>query len=51
MFVVAPGRSTPNSGTKTSRPVELKVAEIRSKNFPRGSLGEIVSGTIPFSTT
>ena len=43
-------KSAPFSGTKTSRPAELKVSETGSKNVPSGSLGAIVSGTIPFSS-
>lgn len=48
MFVVFPGRNTSCSGTKTSRPAELKVKGRGSKNFPSGSLGVIVKGIIPF---
>ena len=47
--VVVPGKDTPLSGTKTSRPVELRVVGTGSKNFPYGSLGVMVSGTY-FST-
>lgn len=46
MFVVSPGRSSSPSGTKTSRPAELKVAGTGSRNVPGGSLGVIVE---PFS--
>jgi hypothetical protein len=46
---VALCRSTPHSGTKTSRPTELRVVMSRSKNIPSGSLRLVVSGTIPFS--
>jgi hypothetical protein len=49
MYAVAPGRSTAPSVTKTFRPAELK-AGTESKNFPSGSLGVLVSGTISFST-
>jgi hypothetical protein len=41
MFV-APGRSTPPSGAKTSGPAEPRVMGTGNKNFPRGSLGVIV---------
>ena len=47
---MAPGRSTFASGTKTSRLAELKVAGLGSTHFPSGSLGVIVSGTMPFSS-
>ena len=33
MFIVSPGRITGSSGTKTSRPAELKVMGTGSKNF------------------
>ena len=48
--VVSPGRNTALSGTKTSRPSELKTMGTGSKHVPSGSLEVIVSGTIPFST-
>lgn len=50
MFDVAPVRNTPRSGTKTSPPAEPRIVGTGSKNFPRGSLGVIVSGMIPFFT-
>ena len=43
---MSPGRSSSPSGTKTSRPSELKVAGTGSRNVPGGSLGVIVE---PFS--
>lgn len=45
---MAPGRSTPPLCNKISRPAEPRVVGTGSKNFPRGPLGVIVSGTIPF---
>lgn len=50
MFVVALGKNVPLSETRIPRPAEFKVMGTRSKHFPSGSLGMIVSGTIPFST-
>ena len=39
MFIMAPDRSTLYSGTKTTRPIELKVTGKGNKIFPSGSLG------------
>lgn len=47
---MALGKNSPLSETRISRPAEFKVMGTRSKNFPSGSLGMIVSGTIPFSS-
>lgn len=49
MFAGSPDRSTLPFGTEISKPAELKTAETENKNFPSGSLGVIVSGTIPMS--
>lgn len=45
MSVVDSGRSAPLFTTKSSRPKEIKVMGIESKNFPRRLLGVIMSGT------
>lgn len=45
MSLVDFGRSAPLFTTKSSRPKEIKVMGIESKNFPRRLLGVIVSGT------
>lgn len=46
---MSPGGSIPHLGTKISKPVELKVARIGSKNSASGLLGVIVRGSTPTS--
>lgn len=49
MLLVSPERRAPNSENKTFMLVELKVVGTWSKFFSSGSLGELVSVTIPHS--
>lgn len=44
---MSPGGNTLPSGTKSSKPAECQVLEVRSKNFARGSPGVIVA-PLPF---
>lgn len=46
--IMSPGGSTSPSGTKMSRPAELKVMGTGSTHFASGSLGVILSGPLPF---
>lgn len=48
---MAPGRSTLPPGTKTSRSAEFGVTGTGNNFFPSGSLGVILSGIIPLSTS
>ena len=43
---MSPGRSSSPSGTKTSRPAELKVAGTGSRNVPGRLLGVIVEPSL-----